>query len=70
MAIYRNSREELSARPQEIRDEGIRMFDTVIPWVCAHPLEFVGLLVAGSIAAGLMFIPRIHELPRHGPPRC
>jgi hypothetical protein len=46
------------------------MVNTVVMWMCAHPLEFVGGLSAACALIGLLLIPKFSELPRHGHPRC
>jgi ElaB/YqjD/DUF883 family membrane-anchored ribosome-binding protein len=45
------------------------MIDAAFIWVCAHPLQTVGLMAAIAIACGLLLVPRIHELAEHGHPR-
>jgi hypothetical protein len=46
------------------------MVNTVVMWMCAHPLEFVGGLCAACALLGVLLIPRLSELPGHGHPRC
>ncbi len=46
------------------------MLNIVVMWMCAHPLQFVGGLMAISAAVGLAFVPRLHEVHDCGHPRC
>jgi hypothetical protein len=46
------------------------MLNEFVIWLCAHPLQFVGGLIAFSGAVGLLLIPKLHELHDHGHPRC
>jgi hypothetical protein len=46
------------------------MVDTVIGWLQAHPLEGVGALVVFAVVISLVLVPRVHEVARHGHPRC
>lgn len=46
------------------------MVDVIFSWVCAHPLQFVAGLAGLSAWAGLVLIPRVHEINDHGHPRC
>jgi hypothetical protein len=55
-------------KPQKLH--GALMVNTVVMWVCAHPLEFVGGLAVGCALMGVLLIPRLSELPGHGHPRC
>jgi hypothetical protein len=45
------------------------MVQTVIDWVCWHPLQSVAGLAAMGIIVGLLAIPGLHELTQHGHPR-
>jgi hypothetical protein len=51
-------------------DEEDRMVDVSIAWICAHPLEGVGLLALLGIFVAAVLVPRVHELADHGHPRC
>jgi hypothetical protein len=46
------------------------MVDAVVAWLLAHPLQGVGVLALMAILIGVVFIPRVHEIARHGHPRC
>ena len=48
------------------------MLNSMVMWVCAHPLEFVASLIVVSGALSIALIPRLHlhELPTKGHPRC
>jgi hypothetical protein len=46
------------------------MVNHVVIWLCAHPLEWAGLLAFVGVLVGAMLIPRLHELADHHPPRC
>ncbi len=44
--------------------------DTAIAWLLAHPLVGVSALAAFSVVVGLVLVPRVHEIAKHGHPRC
>ncbi len=44
--------------------------ETALTWALAHPLETVGLLVAGCVVVCLILTPGLWEAVRHGSPRC
>jgi hypothetical protein len=46
------------------------MFDALVTWLLAHPLEGVGGLVVFSVGVAVVLIPRVHEVITHGHPRC
>jgi hypothetical protein len=46
------------------------MKNSIVMWMCAHPLEFVGILCGACALLALTLIPRLHELPHDDHPRC
>ncbi len=46
------------------------MIDLVTGWLLANPLASVTLMVVFAIGFGVLLIPRVHEIVRHGHPRC
>lgn len=46
------------------------MVEIAITWMQSHPLQAVAILAGISIVAGLVLVPRVHEIAGHGPPRC
>lgn len=46
------------------------MVDIAVTWALHNPLQCVGGLVVMSVAVGLLLTPALHDLIRHGHPRC
>ncbi len=46
------------------------MLDIAVTWLLANPLTGVGALVVFAAGFGALLIPRLHEVVRHGQPRC
>ena len=46
------------------------MIDAAIAWLLAHPLEGACGLCVMSVVIGLVLVPSLHDVARHGPPRC
>ena len=55
--------------PTDFREER-RMLDLVTTWFMAHPLTGVGGLAVLSVLIGLLLVPRVDQIVRHGHPRC
>ena len=46
------------------------MVVAVLSWGLNNPLQWVAGLAVGAILVGLLLVPRLHEISRHGHPRC
>ena len=44
--------------------------DSMISWFMGHPLTGVGGLAVVSVLVGLLLVPRVEAIVRHGHPRC
>ena len=53
----------------DVREERC-MLDIATTWLMAHPLAGVGGLAVISVLVGLLLVPSIGEIVRHGHPRC
>ncbi len=46
------------------------MIDAGTAWLLAHPLTGVCGLAVLSVLVGLLLVPRVDAIVRHGHPRC
>jgi hypothetical protein len=46
------------------------MLNSVVMWMCGHPLQFVGGLVAVAGGVAVAFSPRLGVVHDCGHPRC